>query len=298
VIERRVTGVQSDGRSVRIALDGAAGLEVDLALDARGFPAALGDDHLVLSEIPTDAALMRRGPTMSADRTRAVARPHGWVFVIPLTTHTSYGYVYHARTSSRAEVEADLTSFLQCAGVPVQGVVRALSFPSFVHLRPFDGALLRIGNAAAFMEPLEATAIGVILFELRLLSYWLADGLLGIGPEARWEPGTLAQINQELVDTVRAIALFVSWHYACGSCYDTPFWRHARACYDHARAAPADDARLAAFDTLVNAGALLAPGRKTAAAPPSPQPPGHAFGGFDAASFAQIGRGIGFYGAA
>ena len=34
-----------------------------------------------------------------------------------------------------------------------------IPFPNFVHRQMYDGAVARIGNAAAFMEPLEATAI-------------------------------------------------------------------------------------------------------------------------------------------
>jgi hypothetical protein len=46
------------------------------------------------------------------------------------------------------------------------------------------------------------------------------------------DPGHVAEINRVVYDRVIRSALFISWHYAAGSAYDTPFWRAARSGYE------------------------------------------------------------------
>ncbi len=48
----------------------------------------------------------RDGPVLQHAYTRAVARSHGRVFVISLTTHTSYGHIFNREVTGLAEVEA------------------------------------------------------------------------------------------------------------------------------------------------------------------------------------------------
>jgi len=90
---------------------------------------------------------------------RARARAHGWVFVIPLTAHTSYGYIFNRDVSSLEEVEKDFDELPDEDGVPEFAKRAVLRFPNFVHRRIYDGVVARIGNAGGFMQPLEATAI-------------------------------------------------------------------------------------------------------------------------------------------
>ena len=260
--------------------------------------------QILLEDIPTNAALICRGPASTFQtETRAVARPHGWVFVIPLTTSTSYGYIYNGEISQEYDVRADLERFLQDEGVREPSQPRHLRFPSFVQRRLFDGALFRIGNAASFLEPLEATAIGVTLEELRLASLWLADGLLGAAGDERWNPRTLDLLNQLMIRTVQAVALFVGWHYACGSRYETPFWRFARAKYEQSLSRHADTGLLADFQQFAQAGARvpvshLEQMRDTRFYEDEIKPQlalDGELGGFGVLSFAQIGRGIGAY---
>jgi len=84
---------------------------------------------------------------------RIVARPHGWIFQIPLRDWTSCGYVFNPRISSDAEIADDFTVFLHEQGLsPGSNVSRQLSelHPSQNVRRP---GLLG-GNAASFIEPL------------------------------------------------------------------------------------------------------------------------------------------------
>jgi tryptophan halogenase len=235
-LDAYVVAVRSDGVSATVELEHGERLACDYVLDARGFPSS-GDPGVVpLPCIPTNAALVQFStPLECPDVTRNVARPHGWVFLIPLGDRTSVGYVHNESTSSRAEVEADLTALLRQEGGQPLGERRFLRFPNFTRRTTFDGALMRVGNAASFTEPLEALSIGTIIFQLRSFTQWLrrtADG-----PRLPPDPPRLATFNEGLASYVRRNAIFLGWHYAAGSRYDTHFWAHARGCYPRARQA-------------------------------------------------------------
>ena len=223
--------VRVDG-GARVEFEGMAPERYDLVFDARGFPRELSsDEHIDISFIPTDTAVIRRcpaivdegeGPVLQHTYTRAVARPHGWIFVIPLVAHTSYGYIFNREVSGLDEVEADFDAFLESDGVTEFEQRAVIRFPNFVHRQMYDGAVARIGNAAAFMEPLEATAIVSAQIQIGMV----LQTRLG-RPVEHLERDAPA-VNRFLVKNVLRYGLFVGWHYSCGARYDSEFWRYAR----------------------------------------------------------------------
>ncbi|MYA89158.1 MAG: tryptophan 7-halogenase [Boseongicola sp. SB0662_bin_57] len=233
----------------------------DLVFDARGFPKELhSGQHIDISFIPTNTAVIRRcpaiikevgdGPVLEHTYTRAVARPHGWIFVIPLTIHTSYGYIFNRNVSSLDEVEADFDTFLETDGVPEFEQRAVIPFPNFVHRQLYDGAVARIGNAAAFMEPLEATAIVSAQLQIGMvLNMRLNRSIEHLERDA-------PVVNRFLVRNMLSYGLFVGWHYCCGSRHDTEFWRYARDCAwpEHRKAADrgmTDCNALQRFDEMI-----------------------------------------------
>ena len=232
-VDAKVLGITRVEGGARVEFEGRAPERYDLVFDARGFPRAIDPDrHIDISFIPTDTAVIRRCPATIADApdgpvrqrtyTRAVARPHGWIFVIPLTAHTSYGYIFNSGVSALPEVEADFDAFLEADGAAGFERRAVIPFPNFVHRHIYDGAVARIGNAAAFMEPLEATAIVSAQFQVGVvLRSRLRRPVLHLERDA-------PVVNRFLVNDVLRYGLFVGWHYACGSRYDSEFWRYAR----------------------------------------------------------------------
>ncbi len=232
-IDAKVLDITRVNGGARVEFEDRPPERYDLVFDARGFPRELHPGrHIDLPFIPTDMAVIRRcpavfgeerdGPVLQHTYTRAVARPHGWVFVIPLTAHTSYGYVFNGDLSSLAEVESDFDRLLKADGVPEFEQRAVIGFPNFVHRRIYDGAVARIGNAAAFMEPLEATAIVSAQLQIGMV----LRTRLSRPPEHLERDAPV--VNRFLVNNVLRYGLFVGWHYSCGSRYDSRFWRHAR----------------------------------------------------------------------
>ena len=235
-IDAKVLDITRVEGGALVEFEGLPPERYDLVFDARGFPRELDpEQHIDLSFIPTNTAVIRRcpaiveeeqdGPVLQPTYTRAVARPHGWVVVIPLTTHTTYGYVFNRDVSGLAEVESDFDDFLESDGVTEFEQRAVIPFPNFVHRRIFDGAVARIGNAAAFMEPLEATAIVSGQVEVGMALQ------IRLNRSAEHIERDAPVVNRFLINNMLCFGLFVGWHYSCGSKYDSEFWRYAR---DHA----------------------------------------------------------------
>ena len=232
-IDAKVRSITRVEGGAQVEFEGRAPERYDLVFDARGFPKELGpDEHIDISFIPTDTAVIRRcpaiveetqnGPVLQHTYTRAVARPHGWIFVIPLTVHTSYGYIFNSDVSGLEDVEADFDAFLEADGVAEFERRAVIPFPNFVHRRIYDGAVARIGNAAAFMEPLEATAIVSAQLQIGMVLHMRLNR-----PDELLERDAPV-VNRFLVNTMLRYGLFVGWHYSVGSRYDSEFWRYAR----------------------------------------------------------------------
>lgn len=304
-VDARVTALLRQPDGVRLQLQGGQNMLCDYVFDCRGFPRSTNagqgaeDEVLALDWIPTGRAMLRRiAPGGFSGVTRAIARPHGWIFQIPLRDWTSTGYIYNPGLSSDAEVDADYTRFLHEAGVAHWEPRGALAFPNFVRKQLFDGRVFRGGNAACFLEPLEATAIGSAIVLARAAGHWMAEHATKAGAEAE-----VADYNQALLTNVCRDSLFLAWHYSGGSCWDTPFWRHARQGLDRARATPWAAAQLDAMKPFVAAGRRL-PGPELAACGSQDEWDQRIlpllklfrpYGNFSELNFAQVGHGIGCY---
>ena len=232
-VDARVLDITRVEDGAQVRFEGLAPERYDLVFDARGFPREFcPEQHIDISFIPTNTSVIRRGPPIIGAKqdgpvlehtyTRAVARPHGWIFVIPLTAHTSYGYIFNSEVASLAEVESDFDEFLETEGVSKFEQRAVIPFPNFVHRQIYDGAVARIGNAAAFMEPLEATAIVSAQLQIGMVLHIRLNR-----PVENLERDAQV-VNRFLINNVLCYGLFVGWHYACGSNYESEFWRYAR----------------------------------------------------------------------
>jgi 2-polyprenyl-6-methoxyphenol hydroxylase-like FAD-dependent oxidoreductase len=305
-VDARVEELRTVPDGVLVRLADQTRLLCDYVFDARGFPppakgdASAQDDLIQLDWIPTGRANLRWLPPGGLSGvTRAAARPHGWIFQIPLRDATSCGYIFNPRITSDAEVEADFNSFLQQEGVHGWTHRGMLSFPNFLRRRFFDGRIFWVGNSASFLEPLEATAIATAIVEVRSATHWIAEH----GPASATDLEELEAFNEGMVAFVCCNSLFVAWHYACGSLWDTPFWEYARQGMERARNSDLARDHLAEMEEFVEAGRAL-PGPALGACKDQEtwdrevypllsiyRP----FGNFSELNFAQVGHGIGYY---
>ncbi len=232
-IDAKVLDITRVDGGALVECEGMPPERYDLVFDARGFPRELDPDrHINIPFIPTNTAIIRRcpaiveeegdGPVLQHTYTRSIARPHGWVAVIPLTTHTAYGYIFDRDITSPAEVEADFDALLESDGVAEFEPSAVIQFPNFIHRQIYDGTVCRIGNAAAFVEPLQATTIAAAQLQIGMILQTRLHR-----PVERIEHDT-PTVNQFLVKNMLYYGLFVGWHYHRGSKFESAFWRHAR----------------------------------------------------------------------
>ncbi len=271
-IDAKVVDLKSDGLSVNIYLADGTNLEVDLAIDARGFPKSFDENQVKLDWIPTNAALIRQIPGSHdntielkiRDRTlkyqsatRSIARPHGWVFTIPLTNRTTYGYIYNRDINTVSDIEADFDELFQSEGITYSGQPKHLTFPNFTQRSFFDGALLKIGNTASFLEPLEATAIGCILKQVEAICYWPLRSFSKLETRSRLTEDNLKLFNNHFLKYVYKMSIFVGWHYAMGSRFNTEFWKFASSNFYEKIEQLEDRKLLEEFNTVLKSGSKL-----------------------------------------
>jgi tryptophan halogenase len=293
-----VKEVDNEAQQATVVLADDTRLSFDLVIDARGFPRELNDrDHQALPIIPTNSALVRRSSAvLELTATRAVARPHGWIFVIPLAAYTSFGYIHNRQLSSHEDVSADFEAFLHDEEIEDPGQARSLDFPNFVRRECFSGRLFAIGNAASFLEPLEATAITTTLYQLNHIKFWLSSLMLGHGSL----DSLPALISDDIAHFVQRIGYFVSWHYAMGARQPGPFWQHAQRCFHDCSGDPELVRARQDFDEFAARASTmpreLAFASQPQALAPYELPDGdETLGGFLLDSFAKVGHGIGYF---
>jgi tryptophan halogenase len=225
--------------------DGVAGLRLstgalesaDLFVDCSGFASvllgnALGEPFIDFgSSLACDRAVVggwARGPNEPIQPfTTCETMDAGWCWQIEHERRVNRGYVYSSSFVTDEQAEQDFRR-----RNPTVGPTRVVRFRSGRYRARWVGNVVAIGNASGFVEPLEATALGVIAAQ----SESLADTLFG--SDCRPTPTQKRLINHAHArhwDTIRG---FIALHYRFNTRLDTPFWRRCRAETDLVSAAP------------------------------------------------------------
>lgn len=227
--DTELTSAEPDGAGgiARLHLADGTSREADLFLDASGFRSellggALGepfDDYagtLFCDRAVAGGWDRRDEPVLPY--TVSDSMDSGWCWRIDHPDRVHRGYVFSSAHASDDEAAAALR-----AVAPEIREPRVIRFRSGRHRRGWVGNVVAIGNAAGFVEPLEATALMVICLQSR----WLADGLIDseLVPTA-----TMRELFNRLHrDTWDDIRDFLALHYRFNDRLDTPFWRRCRA---------------------------------------------------------------------
>ena len=232
-LDKNVEKIINKGETAEVTFRDQTSETYDLVFDARGYPKKIEDtQHLQIDFIPTNKAIIRRCPPIiqtdnikpytNPTYTRSIARKYGWVFVIPLTSHTSYGYIFNSDITELNEVEEDFDQLLYSEGMETFEQRAIINFPNFIHRNMYEGSIARIGNAGAFMEPLEATAIVSAQIQIGLI--------LNIRQNrpAEYFSKDVQSVNNFLIQKMLQFGMFVGWHYSCGSIHESKFWSYAK----------------------------------------------------------------------
>ncbi|MBM3517267.1 MAG: tryptophan 7-halogenase [Alphaproteobacteria bacterium] len=212
--------------------DAGERLAFDLYIDCSGFRASLIEGKLgspfisFRSSLFTDRAVIAEVPHGGLIKPYTTARTmdHGWCWNIPQVEEDHLGYVHASAFCSEDEAFAELRALY-----PDARDYRVVKFRSGRHEHFFKGNVVAIGNAYGFVEPLEATALQVIISEICLL--------MRNFPTYKRETGTRKLLNDEVASLWDYIRWFLSIHYRFNGRLDTAFWRECRAKVDISGAA-------------------------------------------------------------
>jgi tryptophan halogenase len=141
----------------------------------------------------------------------------GWCWQIEHETRINRGYVYSSAFISDQAAEREFR-----AKAPKAGPTRVVKFVSGRYRNHWAGNVVAVGNASGFVEPLEATALGVIATQASTLANALAASGRRFGPEQRRLSNAA---NARHWDAIRD---FIALHYRFNTRLDTPFWRECR----------------------------------------------------------------------
>jgi tryptophan halogenase len=211
-------------------------VHADLFVDASGFRSELLGRAL---EVPyqsfapslfTDRAVIggfARSTEVIKPYTVAETMNHGWAWQIEHAHFINRGYVY---SSAHCDDETARAELLQKNPSIPPDSTRVVKYRSGRRAKNWVGNVVGVGNAVGFVEPLEATALGIIAQECVML----ADSLAETGGHPG--PVLVDVYNQHNTQAWDEIRDFLAVHYAFNTRLDTPFWRD---CRDHTQLAGA-----------------------------------------------------------
>lgn len=150
--------------------------------------------------------------------TKAIARDAGWQWRIPLQHKTSMGYAFKSELISDDEAISGLMDNLDG---PTLSEPVYTSFKNGRSAKPFSHNVVAIGDAAGFLEPLEATNIHMIQSSLtRLLALW---------PTRDCEAHVADEYNRVTAVEWDLARDFLVLHYKATTRSDTALWKTTQA---------------------------------------------------------------------
>lgn len=217
-------GDDADPRVEHLITEDGRSLSFDLFIDCSGFRSFLLEEQLgapfqsYASSLYTDAAVTFNVPHGGKLKPYTTARTmdHGWCWNIPITDSDHLGYVFSSAHCTRDEAMAEIRRTW-----PAVSHEREIRFRSGRHERPWVGNVYAVGNAFAFVEPLESTGLLMIMRAV--------TSLLRAFPIGRDHRVMKRFVNETTARDWDRLRWFLAVHYKFNKRLDTRFWQEVRA---------------------------------------------------------------------
>ena len=228
-LPRKVAEVELDaaGDVAALLCEGGERIAGDVFVDCSGFRALIAEQALGARFLPfaenlfADSAVVMPTAHDAAYRpqTEAIAMHAGWRWRIPLTTRYGNGYVYSSRFIDDAGAEAELRAALGTAAGDTPA--RFLKMKVGRLADSWTRNCLAAGLAQGFIEPLEATALHIVIATALEFAEAFEEG--GFGPQHR------DRFNRQIAARYDGIRDYIVAHYRMNQRGDTAFWRENAA---------------------------------------------------------------------
>ena len=215
--------VGETGEVAALLCEGGERVTGDLFVDCSGFRAVIAGDALGGEFLPfADNLFNDRAVVVPTERvtdfkpqTGAVAMQAGWRWHIPLTTRTGNGYVYSSKYVSDEDAAAELLAAV--------GLSDSEAEPRFLRMKvgrmrqSWRGNCLAAGLSQGFIEPLEATALHIVIATaLEFAEAYEAGGFTAQHRDT---------FNANIGARYDAIRDYIVAHYRLNQRSDTQYWR-------------------------------------------------------------------------
>lgn len=211
IIETKITDLKNVDNSVDVYTDKGV-FNYDYVVDCRGWPESY-DDYVISKAAPLNSCLVQMIPEPGDwNYTHHVAHKNGWMFGIPLKTRQGWGYLYNDTITTKEEATEHIKELFNKDEVNL----KEFKFKNFYAKKMLEGRIIKNGNRAMFMEPLEGFSGSYYYRVLQVFT----DFIYGIMNEDR--------VNEQLVWDAQDAESVMSFIYHGGSNFDSPFWNHAK----------------------------------------------------------------------
>lgn len=186
--------------------------DFDYVIDCRGFPKDYTNYTIV--DLPINHCLVHNTPEINDwGYTLHQATPDGWMFGIPLSTRTSYGYLFNDKITS---IDLARKNFASTINIPIEKLDNTeYQFTAYYANTILDGRIIKNGNQAVFFEPMFANSLWLYSFISRLAVDHIEHGY------------DQSNMNYYFYKKVLEIHDLICYYYQGGSNYDTDFWKYA-----------------------------------------------------------------------
>lgn len=219
-----------DGSIAAVVTDVAGTQQADFYVDCTGFQSLLLGKAMgvgfcsVADTLLADHAVTIQVPHASEDApinacTHSTAQAAGWIWDIGLTNRRGVGYVYSSNYVSHEEAEQTLRRYIGPAADSLNA--RKLAMQVGYREKFWHKNCAAVGLSAAFVEPLEASAI----FLIEAAANMLADQLPALKQNL---PLAERKFNSSFLFRWQKTIDFIKLHYALSGRTE-PFWQAARA---------------------------------------------------------------------
>ncbi len=225
-LDKKITRVIPNDKSGTISMvmsESGEKFRYDLYFDCTGFRSLLMGEALQSDFISYGKSLFADTAVISTCPHDGPMRPYtysrtmnyGWCWDIPTQDERHLGYVFSSRYCSVEEAVNELMARFKIINTPT-----TLRFKSGRRTHFWKGNTIAIGNAHAFVEPLESTGLHMIVQSI-LAVIESIDGEGGIKVDSE-------TVNDQINSHWDYLRWFLAMHYKFQGRLNTPFWAACR----------------------------------------------------------------------
>lgn len=205
-------------------------VQADFFIDASGFASLLLEKTMGVNfksfatNLFNDSAIAlpsQKCPHLKPE-TKASALKFGWAWHIPLTNRTGNGYVFSSNYTGFEQAEDELRQHLS---LHKDIKARHLKMRVGRMQSAWKNNVAAVGLSQGFIEPLEATALHLVMESIGLFLKAFKKG--------KYTLTDRDVFNQNIADRYEGIKDYIVCHYKVNTRQDTEYWQDARMMTDY-----------------------------------------------------------------